>query len=75
VRPAIVKSDYRKGLECSLLLPSVIIAPVLELHAASLNCTVPCSVESTEDESCALGLVSFLQGEQPRKSTVAILLI
>ncbi len=30
----------------------VIIEPVLHLHAASLNCTVQCRVESTEDQSC-----------------------
>jgi len=30
----------------------VIIEPVVELHAASLNCTVQCGVESTEDHSC-----------------------
>jgi hypothetical protein len=30
----------------------VIIEPVVELHAASLNCTVQCGVESTEDQSC-----------------------
>ncbi len=30
----------------------VIIEPVVELHAASLNCTVQCRVESTEDPSC-----------------------
>jgi len=29
----------------------VIIEPVVELHAASLNCTVQCGVESTEDQS------------------------
>jgi hypothetical protein len=38
VWPAIVKSDHRKGLECSLLLTSVMVEPVFELHAASLNC-------------------------------------
>jgi hypothetical protein len=30
----------------------VIIEPVVEIHAASLNCTVQCGVESTEDQSC-----------------------
>ncbi len=30
----------------------VIIEPVVELHGASLNCTVQCGVESTEDQSC-----------------------
>jgi hypothetical protein len=30
----------------------VIIEPGVELHAASLNCTVQCGVESTEDQSC-----------------------
>ncbi len=30
----------------------VIIEPVVELHAASLHCTVQCRVESTEDQSC-----------------------
>jgi hypothetical protein len=30
----------------------VIIESVVELHAASLNCTVQCGVESTEDQSC-----------------------
>jgi len=30
----------------------VIIEPVVELHAASLHCTVQCPVESTEDQSC-----------------------
>ncbi len=29
-----------------------IIEPVVELHAASLNCAVQCGVESTEDQSC-----------------------
>ncbi len=29
----------------------VIIEPVIELHAASLNCTVQCGVESPEDQS------------------------
>jgi hypothetical protein len=30
----------------------VIIEPVVKLHVASLNCTVQCGVESTEDQSC-----------------------
>jgi len=30
----------------------VIIEPVVELHVASLNCTVQCGVESTKDQSC-----------------------
>jgi len=30
----------------------VIIEPVVELHAASLNCTVQCGVERTKDQSC-----------------------
>jgi hypothetical protein len=30
----------------------VIIEPVVELHVASLNCTVQCGVESTEDQCC-----------------------
>jgi hypothetical protein len=28
----------------------VIIEPAVELHAASLNCTVQCGVESTQEE-------------------------
>jgi hypothetical protein len=76
VRPALVKSDHRKGLECSLLLTSVIIGPVFELHAASLNCTVPCSVESTEDESCvSRSCVVSAGGTATEKHTVAIYLI
>jgi len=30
----------------------VIIEPLVELHVASLNGTVQCGVESTEDQSC-----------------------
>ncbi len=30
----------------------VIVEPLVEIHAASLNCTVQCGVESIEDQSC-----------------------
>ncbi len=76
VWPAIVKSDHRKGSEYSLLLPSVIIEPVFELHAASLNCTVQCSVESTEDQSCvSRSCVVSARGTATEKHTVAVLLV
>ncbi len=54
-----------------MLLTSVIIEPVFELHAASLNCTVQCSVESTEDQSCVVSA----RGTATERHTVAILLI
>jgi hypothetical protein len=30
----------------------VVVEPVVELHVASLKCTVQCGVESREDQSC-----------------------
>jgi hypothetical protein len=76
VRPGIVKSDHRKGFQRSLLLTSVIIGPLFELFVASLNCTVQCSVESTEDESCvSRSCVVSGRGTATEKHTVAILLI
>jgi hypothetical protein len=29
-----------------------LIEPVVDLHAASMNCTIQCGVENTEDQSC-----------------------
>lgn len=37
----------------------VIVEPVVELHGASLNCTVYCGMESTEDQSCVYRLFRF----------------
>ncbi len=65
---AIVKSDHRKGLEYSLLLTSAVKEPVFELHAASLNCTVQCSVESTEDQTCVSVLCRFCKGNSHGKA-------
>ncbi len=50
------------------LLTSVIIEPVFELHAASLNCTVQCSVESTEDQSCVSRSCRFCKGNSHGKA-------
>jgi hypothetical protein len=75
VWPAFVKSDHREGLEWSLLLTSVIIEPVFELHAASLNCTVQFSVESTEDQSCVSRSCDVSARTVTGKQTVAVLLI
>jgi len=76
VWPAIVKSDHRKRLERSLLFTSAIIEPVFELHAASLNCTVQCSVESTEGQSCvSRSCVISARRTATEKHTVAILII
>jgi hypothetical protein len=58
------------------LLTSVVIEPVFELHAASLNCTVQCSVESTEDQSCvSRSCVVSARGTATERHMVAILLI
>ncbi len=74
--PAIVKSDHRRGLVCSLLFTSAIIEPVFELHAASLDCTVQCSVESTEDQSCvSRSCAVSARRTATEKHTVAILLV
>jgi len=49
---------------------------VFELHAASLNCTVQCSVVSTEDQSCvSRSCVGSAMGAARERHTVAILLI
>jgi len=54
------------------LLESVIIGPVFELHAASLNC----SVESKEDQSCvSRSCVVSARGTVAERHTVAVLLI
>ncbi len=59
-----------------MLLTSVIIEPVFKLHAASLNCTFQCSVESTEDQSCvSRSCVVSARGTATERHTVAILLI
>jgi hypothetical protein len=59
-----------------LLLTSVIIGPLFELHAASLDCAVQCSVESTEDQSCvSRSCVVSARGTAREKHTVARLLI
>jgi hypothetical protein len=59
-----------------LLLTSVIIEPVLELHAASLNCIVQCSVKSTEDQSfVSRSCVVSARGTATERHTVAILLV
>ncbi len=71
MRPAVVKSGHRKGLECSLLVTAVIIGPVFELHAASLNCTVQCSVESGEcrrSVMCVSVLCRFCKGNSHGKA-------
>ncbi len=74
--PAFVKSDHREGLGCSLLLTSVIVEPVFELHAALLNCAVQCSVESTEGQSCVSRSCDVSARRTPtEKNTVAMLLI
>ncbi len=53
----------------------VIIEPVVELHAASLNCTVQCGVESTEDHSCVSRCCVVSGREHPWKiHAVGILL-
>ncbi len=58
------------------MLTSVIIEPVFELDAASLSCTVQCSVESTEDQSCvSRSCVVSARGAATERHTVAILLI
>ncbi len=73
---AIVKSGHRKGFEYSLLLTSVVIEPVFELHAATLKCTVQCSVESTEGQSyVSRSCVVSARGTATEKHTVVILLI
>ncbi len=46
----------------------VIIEPVVELHAASLNSTVQCRVESTEDQSCVSRCCVVSGREHPEKS-------
>jgi hypothetical protein len=46
------------------LLASVIIGPVFQLHAASLNC----SVESKEDQSCVSVLCRFCKGNSHGKA-------
>jgi len=58
------------------LFTSVIIEPVFELHAASLNCTVQRSVESTEDQSCvSRSCVVSARGTATERHMVAMLLI
>ncbi len=49
--------EVRRGPVCLAVFDhcfpwEVIIEPVVELHTASLQCTVQCGVESTEDQSC-----------------------
>ncbi len=46
----------------------VIIEPMVELHAASLNSTVQCRVESTEDQSCVSRCCVLSGSEHPRKN-------
>jgi len=76
VWPAFVKSDHREGLGCSLLLTSVVIGPVFELHAPVLNCAVQCSVESTEDQSCVSRSCDVsARRTATEKHTVATLLV
>jgi len=59
-----------------LIAASAIIEPVFELHAASLNCTVQCSVEGTEDQSCvSRSCVVSARRTATEKHRVAILLI
>ncbi len=59
-----------------MLLTSVIIGPVFELRAASLNCTVQYSVESTEDQSCvSRSCVVSARGTATERHAVAVLLI
>jgi hypothetical protein len=59
-----------------LIAASAIIEPVFELHAASLNCTVQCSVEGTEDQSCvSRSCVVSARRTATEKHTVAMLLI
>ncbi len=45
----------------------VIIELVVELHAASLNCTVRCGVESTEDQSCVSRCCVVISGKGTSK--------
>ncbi len=47
---------------------------MVELHAASLNCTVQCGVESPEDQSF-VSRVSFLEGEHARKNHMVGILL
>ncbi len=55
------------------LFASVIIGPVFELHAASLNCSVQCRVESKEDQSCvSRSCVVSARGTATERHTVAV---
>ncbi len=48
----------------------VITEPVVELHVASLNCTVQCDVESPEDQVvCISVLCRFWKGNMHGKIT------